>query len=468
MLIPLHQSRRKGAEKRAPQPANERIARSNLIRVEQRLVKLKRIAVSCTRLIVIMFGVLAFRWTILMPIHPRALALAITLGCLGLALGYTQHYAGWPMLALDSVAILLLLFGTGGAGSPLLALTLVPMLLGGLLGNSNGVLAGTCTGVTIFLIVNLTQRTAPRAIVFDLVLLQVCCGLTVSWLWRGFDGLLATLLDDLCVPHEATHAPESPRSPIRTVELDRQIAECLTLDQLARLTIDRAVAIAGVAAQADLTGRPAADESEGADPGRLRVVVRSEDISGTITIHSAPCELSLAQRDAIEHLACLVGQRAAVLRQAASQQRQRAAIAALWEISGLLRIASTGEECARHGLMRLAEALDLGWLALLAPNQFNALAPFLIARGRGRAGVPTISGPQLRVAAEALRGERPLIRMEGAHALICLPICLAGHAPMVVAAYDTIDDASTQALLMLFGNLIVDRLARGYGLEVRG
>jgi hypothetical protein len=96
---------------------------------------------------------------------------------------------------------------------------------------------------------------------------------------------------------------------------------------------------------------------------------------------------------------------------------------------------------------------------LLAPNQLGALAPFVIARGHSRGSMPTISGAQLRVAAEALRGERPLIRREGAHMLLCLPICLAGHAPMVVAAYDTNDDASTQALLMLFGNLLAERLA---------
>jgi hypothetical protein len=448
-----------GAENSAAQIASERIARTTLIRIEQRLARLKRVAVGCTRLSVIVLGVLAFHWSTFVPIDAAPLALAITLGCLGLALGYSSQYAGWPTLALDSLAIFCLLYGTGRADSPLLALTLAPILIGGLLGNSNGVLAGTATGVSIFLVVSLTHQAPLNALTFDLVLLQISCGLAVSWLWRGASRLLATVREDLCVPHEATHHVQVQRSTDRIADLNYQIAECTTLEQLARLAADRAAAISGVPAQVDLTGRLATSGSESVDRGLIQIIIPSEDIRGTITLHSAPCALSLAQRDAIEHLACVAGQRAAVLRHVAWQRRQRAAVAALWEISGLLRIASTGQECARHGLMRLAEALELGWLALLSPNQLGALAPFVIARGHSCGVVPTISGAQLRVAAEALRGERPLIRREGAQMLLCLPICLAGHAPIVVVAYDTNDDASTQALLMLFGNLIADRLA---------
>jgi hypothetical protein len=459
MLIPMRQPHPSGSEARSPLISSERRTITSLIRIEQRFVRLKRVAVSCTRLIAILLGVLAFRWSIFMPVHTATLALAIALGCVALALGYAHPYTGWPMLALDSLIIFLLLYGTGGSNSPLLGLTLLPMLIGGLLGNSNGVLAGTGTGVTIFLIVNLTHRHPLNALVFDLVLLQVACGLAISWLWRGADALLATLRDDLHTQRETKYDSEQRRPPIRLIELNHQIDECSTLDQLVHLTIDRAAAITGASAQVELTNGRHTDRSENGNPRALCVVIPSEEITGTITIHLGPGDLSLAQRDAIDYLAYIVGLRAAVLRRSAWQQRQQAAVTALWEISGLLRIASTGEECVRDGLTRLADALDLDWLALLAPNQFSALAPFMIARGRAGRGVPTISGAQLRVAAEALRGERPLIRMEGASSLACLPIGLIGQAPIVISAYGHTDDASTQALLMLFGNLIMERLA---------
>jgi hypothetical protein len=463
MLIPIPRSHPRADDSSAPQYSSGRIAHTNQICVERRLEQLKRAALCCARPIVLTIGALAFRWANFMPIHPHMLALAMTLGFLGLALGCASHHAGWPTLTLDSMAIFLLLFGTGGADSPLLGLTLLPMLIGGLLGNGNGILAGTSVGVTIFLLLGLTRRSSLSAIVLDLVLLQVFCGLVISWLWQAADRLIATFRDDIGAQTEPTAGAHTLQLPTRMRDVDQLLAECTTLDQLVRLTIDRATTIAGVSAHVDLGGKHATQQSGDELPSLLRVAVPSEDISGTITLHAAPGDLSLAQCEALEHLARMVGQRAALLRHAEWQQRHQAAVAALWEISGLLRIASTGEECARHGLARLAEALDLGWLALLAPNQFNALAPFLIARGRGRSAAPTLSAPQLRVAAEALRGERPLIRAEGAHMLICLPICLTGHAPLVVAAYDTADDASTQALLMLFGNLIVDRLAAGIG-----
>ena len=460
MLIPMRQPHPSGSESRSPRISSQRRSIPGLIRIEQRFVRLKRIAISCTRMIAILIGVLAFRWSVFMPVHAPTLTLAITLGCVALALGYARQHAGWSTLALDSLTILLLLYATGGLSSPLLGLTLLPILIGGLLGNSNGVLAGTGTGVTIFLILNLTHRHPLNALVFDLVLLQVACGLAISWLWRGADALLATMRDDLHAPWEIKNDIDRRRPPIRLYELDRQIAECSTLDQLIHLTIDRAATISGASAQVALTNERHADRSGEGNPHALCVVIPSEEITGTITVHLEPANLSLAQRDAIDHLAYLVGLRAAVLRRSSWQQRQQAAVAALWEISGLLQITSPAEECVRDGLRRLADALELDWLALLAPNEFSAVAPFMVARGRAGRGVSTISGPQLRVAAEALRGERPLIRMEGANALACLPIGLTGHAPMVMSAYGgSIDDASTQALLMLFGNLIAERLA---------
>jgi hypothetical protein len=459
--------RRRDADNRAAQIASERMARTTLIRIEQRLVRLKRVAVSCTRLSVILIGLLAFHWSTFVTIDTAPLTLAITLGCMGLALGHTSQYAGWPALALDSLAILCLLYGTGGADSPLLALTLAPMLIGGLLGNSNGVLAGTATGVSIFLIINLAGHAPLSAIAFDLVLLQVSCGLAVSWLWRGASGLLAAVRHDLYISQDARNDIQAPRSPDQLAGLGYRIAECATLDQLARLTAERAAAISGVSAQVELSGRPATSGAENVDRNLVQIRIPSDDISGTISLQPAPGELNIAQRDALEHLACVVGQRAAVLRHLAWQRRQRAAVAALWEICGLLRSANTGQDCARHGLLRLTEALELGWLALLAPNQLGALAPIVIARSHCREGMPTLSGAQLRVAAEALRGERPLVRREGAYILLCLPICPLGQAPMVIAAYDTIDDATTQALLMLFGNLVAERLAADSRLTAR-
>ena len=96
------------------------------------------------------------------------------------------------------------------------------MLIGGLLGNSNGVLAGTGTGVAIFLIVNLTHRHPLNALVFDLVLLQLACGLAISWLWRGVDALLARLRHEFHTQRQTKYSSEHRRPPICLIELDHQ------------------------------------------------------------------------------------------------------------------------------------------------------------------------------------------------------------------------------------------------------
>jgi hypothetical protein len=240
--------------------------------------------------------------------------------------------------------------------------------------------------------------------------------------------------------------------------LNQQIAECTTLEQLARLATSYAAQVAGTTVHVDLIGGGRTEDSGSAGPPVTRIPISCEEAAGAITIHAAPSELSLAQRAALDHLASMAGLRLAALRCAAWQERQQAALAALWEISGLLRVAASGYDHVRDGLTRLAGALELGWLALLAPNEYQALAPAMIVRGRADRGMPMISGVQLRVAAEALRGERPLVRVEGSDSLACLPICLAGHPPLVLAAYGNAGDAATQALLMLFGNLVAERL----------
>jgi hypothetical protein len=500
---------------------SKRTLAPDLTRIERRLAQLKHAAANCTRLVVILLGVLALHWQLAMPVSRPLVALSIALGCLALALGYAPGLerrssitaksakvgrstacpnpsrversinsaenlkvgtsttspnpsrslrssrlecsisilAGWPALVLDSLTITFLLYGTGGASSPLLALTLLPMLLGGLAGNSNGALAGGGAGVAILLIVHIARRHAMTGIVAELALLHIACGLAVSWLWRRADELLASLRDDLRPDPEAVRDLESTQQSIGWQQLNQQIAACATLEQLARLATSYAATITGTTVHVDLIGGGRAEDSGRAGPQVTCIPIPCDEQAGVITIHAAPGELSLAQRAALDHLASMAGLGSAALRCAAWRERQQAALAALWEISGLLRVAASGYDHVRDGLTRLAGALELGWLALLAPNEYQALAPAMIVRGRTDRGMPSISGVQLRVAAEALRGERPLVRVEGSDSLACLPICLAGHAPLVLAAYGNAGDAATQALLMLFGNLIAERLA---------
>ncbi|MEO7908715.1 MAG: hypothetical protein ABIV47_03590 [Roseiflexaceae bacterium] len=459
MIIPLRHVQIK-------EPATKRLLRPDqgarligVARRKQQLLQFSRTAASCTRGMFILVGLLTLRWHMLASISMPIVVVGVMLGCLTLTLGYTQRLSGWPILLADSITIALLLKGTGGPGSPLLALTFLLILQGALLGGSNGALAGSGACITILLMLNIVMRHPSNAIVVDLTFLYLACGFGSSWLWQRGSVLLSVSFAELDKQKHALPEPESARPSGLWQGLNLHIAACTTLEQLARFTTSHAATIVQRYVTVELPSSMRPDQLVARDAAVTCIPIIADDVCGVITIDIPAGELTAAQREALEQLAALVAQRSAALHSSAWQKRQEAALAALWEISGLLRLTHTRYENVRDGLSRLAAALDLHWLALLVPNELQTLAPIMIVRGRATSIAPLISGAHLRIAAEALRSERPLIRSEGNDVLACLPICLTGYAPLVLVARGNAADAASQALLMLFGNLVAERLA---------
>src|SRR4051812_37858542 len=143
MIIPLRHPHVGEREAKRLLRANQRTRSIGSARLDQRFTRLKYTAVSGTRGMLILLGLLTLRWHVLPTISAPFVALGIIFSCTALALGSTGRLSNWLALALDSVAVALVLRGSGGAGSPLLVLTLLLILQGGLLGNSTGALAGS-------------------------------------------------------------------------------------------------------------------------------------------------------------------------------------------------------------------------------------------------------------------------------------------------------------------------------------
>ncbi|HWQ11603.1 MAG TPA: hypothetical protein VNL77_02320, partial [Roseiflexaceae bacterium] len=146
--------------------------------------------------------------------------------------------------------------------------------------------------------------------------------------------------------------------------------------------------------------------------------------------------------------------RAGELRAAGLLQRQQDGVMALWEAVGMVRAAPGLDDTMRDAFRRLARALDLDWLALVGPGERQLVTALMIVRGRPGAEAPRIQAGQLRVAAEAMRAGRPLVRTEGSAALACLPMRLGDDTPLVLAARGDTSEVGTQALLMVFGDLV--------------
>jgi hypothetical protein len=236
-----------------------------------------------------------------------------------------------------------------------------------------------------------------------------------------------------------------------------EVGECKTIAALERLATERAAAIAGTAALVQFSS-PLAHTPMTSDNQAFCLSLSGDQ--GTITIFRAQDELSQAQYNELEYLAVLVGAQAARLRGAVRLARQQAALLALWQVAGVLRSALAPQEALDEVCSRMTAALDLNWLSLLAPDERQSVSILLISRGDRGKPAPRLTGAQLRVAAEALRTESTLIRSEGQQALTCLPIRLLGGTPVILAVHGEKLDAAAQALLMLFGEMIVERLAR--------
>jgi hypothetical protein len=236
-----------------------------------------------------------------------------------------------------------------------------------------------------------------------------------------------------------------------------EVGECKTIATLERLATERAAAIASAAALVQFSG-PVAHTPTTSDTQAFCLPLSGDQ--GTLTIFRAQDELSQAQYRELEYLAVLVGAQAARLLGAVRLARQQAALLALWQVAGVLRSALAPEEALGEACGRMAAALDLNWLSLMAPDERQSVSILLISRGDRGKPAPRLTGAQLRVAAEALRTESALIRSEGRQALTCLPVQLLGGTPVILAAHGEKLDAAAQALLMLFGEMIVERLAR--------
>jgi hypothetical protein len=299
--------------------------------------------------------------------------------------------------------------------------------------------------VVLLLIFDLVGRHIAGILFAGLIMIYLAC---------------SKLTTQHCDQTRERRARQQARCARQATDLQRlnlDVGECQTIAALERHATERAAAIANAAALVQLFSS-AAPPPRTNDRHAFSLSLSGEE--GRLTIFRAQDELSQAQRSALEHLAVLVGVQAARLRGVVRLARQQAALMVLWQVAGVLRSALDPQKALGEACGRMTTALELNWLALLAPDERQSLATLLISRGNSGKPAPHLTGAQLRVAAEALRAECALIRSEGQQALTCLPIRMLGGAPVILAVHGETLDAAAQSLLLLFGEMIVERLAR--------
>lgn len=383
--------------------------------------------------------------------HPAppipGIALVIAIGAL--IAGLTVATPSWVLLVADGAAVGALILTTGGAASPMLVLAPALVVQGSLSVEERDALASAGVGMIVLLLIAVLDPARAGNLLIEIAAVHVIVSIAAVWGARQARLALTRLHDDIV---QRTRLNQDRDEARRTLEWQRQnlavLGACATLDDLARCVVERAAAITGAPASLDDAPAQASFARHTLDiPGVGRLVVRR-----TFT------ELSRSQRDALEHLAATAAQRAVVLRSVDMLERHHHALMALWEGTGVLRATSNLNATLLDVCQRIAAALDLDWMALIGPDERQTLAPFLIARGREHGPSPRLQPAHFRLAAEVLRNGRQLVRVEQERTLAFLPVRVAGEPSLVLAARGAVDDAAVQALLLLFGDLIGERL----------
>lgn len=383
--------------------------------------------------------------------HPATPMLGIALAIAGCALiaGLIIALPSWALLIADSAAVGALILATGGAISPMLILAPALVVQGSLSIEERDALASAGAGVIVLLLIAALDPAQAGNLLIEIAAVHAIVSIAAVWGTRQARLALTRLHDDIAQRKRLDQDRDEAR---RTLEWQRQnlaaLSACASLDDLARCAIERAIAITGV--PASLEGAHA--------PGSL--IRHTLDITGVgrLMVRCSPAELDRPQRDALDHLVATAAQRAVALRSIDVLERHHQALMALWEGAGILRAAPHLNPTLLDVCQRITAALDLDWMALIGPDERQTLAPLLIARGREHTPSPRLQSAHFRLAAEVLRSGRSLVRVEQERTLAFLPVRVAGELSLVLAARGAVDDAALQALLLLLGDLIGERL----------
>ncbi|MEN9934993.1 MAG: hypothetical protein RLZZ387_1572 [Chloroflexota bacterium] len=431
------------------QAANALFAKPVRSQILGRLSHGEVLTATALRCMVVLFG--ALLWQLGQADGLAPLAGAIALAAIALGLGLLRPLPAWATPLLDAAAIELLIHATGDAASPLLALPLALVVLGSLASDRRDAFTGGGAGLLVLLVVCLAGPVDHRGIALGMAAAQVAA-----------TGIAAWVIGQRGHPARASRQDQALQQrydeAVRSLDWQRRqlaaLSTSATLDELSLGAAELASAIAEAPAFVDFGEQ----RDGGAAPSTTIAIPSAMGSVGHLRLHTLPTALSRPQREALEHLAALTGTRADTLRATAMLQRQQDAMQALWEATGMVRVAPGLDDTVRDACRRLARALDLDWLALLGPSGHQTIAPLMVVQGRAGEG-PRLNGIQLRVAAEAMRTGRPLVRLEADAALALLPVQRANDVPLVLAARGNTAEAGTQALLMVFGDLIAAGMA---------
>ncbi|MGQ9547461.1 MAG: hypothetical protein ACUVSY_05250 [Roseiflexus sp.] len=402
-----------------------------------------------TMLLLICGMELLFSPTMLLETPVMAIAPVVAFG--SLVAGRTFTLPVWMLLVADGGVICALILATGGAASPLLLLIPALMIRSSLLSEERDALVGAGIGIMLLLLVAVLDPVHKTNLLTKIVVVHTIVSIAAIWRSRRIRLMLSHLQEDGA---QCARTDQERTELRRALEWQRQclkaLGVCDSFDTLRRCVIECAAQIVDALTSLD-------DATMPVSPTHHTLAVAGV---GWLVIHRSPGELNRLQHDSLDYLVEIAAQRAAALQSITALHRHNRALTALWEGAGLLRVAPDLRTTLPDVCQRIVAALDLEWLALIGLDERQIPTPFLFARGNRHGLSPRLQPVHIRLAAEALRSGRALVRVEQKQTVVFLPVRLAGETSFVLAAHGAVDDAALQTLLLLFGNQVAERLAQ--------
>jgi len=388
------------------------------------------------------------------PLHILALTLIVAIGSLIATLGVVTDR--WGVLIADGIVLAVLFNVTGGVTSPLLVCAVVPVVLGITHGEPRDVLIGAGIGAALAIVPSLARGASPEAsavAILGIIVITCAAGLGVLQQRIRAAGRLAERLE--AAAHD-TRIVRDVENLLAWQHDARQALATADIDGIHQAIERCGAALGAVGTGVILPGQHAPD-------GRLsgtRFPFTSERGRGAIIVASERSALQPSQLLGLNQLADLTSARIAELEQRWQTNQHADVLTILWQASGMIRLAQQDDAVVNDVSRRLATVLTLEWLAILTDDDVGGVAPLMLVQGSS-AMLPRIHIAHLRVAGEAMRTNRQLVRNEGAAVLFCTPLEPIDGQPRVLAAYGADGhDAGAQAALMLFGGMVNPHISR--------
>lgn len=239
----------------------------------------------------------------------------------------------WARMICDCFTISLLISLTGSVASPILGVVLMLIPISALHGGSRDVIAATCTGVMLLLIVGIVDMPIISETFYLMLCAHFLIGVFVAWLCTKIHSAVVCLYTGVQTHTALVKSKTDSNQLSQWQHANRSISEAQSKAELITIARQQASAIVGTTVDICIDGR--------FQPERISktnsFVIATEGMMqpSVMIVHINPTQIDQMQHDALVQLLLLVRMRSDMLITTEQRTRDCDALEALWKLGRL-------------------------------------------------------------------------------------------------------------------------------------